>query len=71
MFDFCEFSSQSRSQLISRPVSTYIPEINPAHKIGMVDLTLRIYMLTRPDHHCLGGSDVDKRRLSRIGVRYP
>lgn len=59
-------ASQSREG-----VATYIPKVCPVHQIWMVDLALRVDMLTRADHHGLGGCDVDDGRLARVCVRNP
>jgi hypothetical protein len=52
-------------------VPTYIPKVGPANEIRVVDLTLRIDMLSRSNNHSLGRSDIDERRLARIGMRNP
>lgn len=50
---------------------TYIPEVGPANEIRMVNLSLRVDMLSWPHDHGLGGSNVYERRLSWVCVRDP
>lgn len=50
---------------------TYIPKITPASQIWVVDLALRVDMLTRTDHHGLRWRDIRQRCLPRIRMRHP
>lgn len=67
----------SEDQTISKALAvtivqtTHIPKGRPAHKIGMVDLALRIDMLSRAHRHVLGRGHVDQRGFTRIGMGDP
>jgi hypothetical protein len=50
---------------------TYIPEVSPADKIRVVDLSLRVDVLPWPHDHCLGRGNVYERGLPWICVRNP
>lgn len=52
-------------------VSTYIPELNPANEVGVVDLALGVNVLTRAHHHCCRWRNIYEGRLARICVRDP
>lgn len=72
MVDFYITNSQTR--VATRDTGTewtHIPESGPSYKIWMINLSLGVYMLAGSDHHGFGGSHVDQRSLSRVGVRNP
>lgn len=62
-------STSTRKHHLLRPERAYIPELSPTYEVRVVDLALRIHVLSWADYHVLCWCYIHQRRLARVGVR--
>lgn len=69
MVDFCDgVSYKPRPGFFQ---VTHIPKLGPSHEVWMVDLALRVDVLSGAHHHGLGRGYVDEGRLAGVRVGNP